>query len=432
MYKILLVDDEILVREAIRDKMKWEMLGFELVGDCENGKDAIAFLQNQAVDVVLTDIYMPYVDGLGLSKHIHEHYPETSIIIFSGYNDFEYAQRALRYNVAEYILKPVTAKELSLVLQKMKEKLDSKRQEKEQLNELTKAHQSYVKNETYIVAKILSNLIKGSVDVAASLRGLSELGIEIRGKAHRVAIVEIDDRESSLFLDEEKRKRLRSSLSYAICNIAGEILEKNELGIAFLDADGLVNLLFFTDEIVDFSERVTDVCRQIQVEVSHASKEVYLSIAIGIYANVLEELHKSYESALDALSYGQSKNENVILDMEKVVRSTKERQTLLAIEYLHKNYGNSELTLKDVCEHLGISTSHFSSLFKEETGMTFLKYLNNIRMEKAKQLLRETDLKNYEIAERVGFRDPHYFSIAFKKKTGKTPGKYGKEHLKDE
>ena len=168
------------------------------------------------------------------------------------------------------------------------------------------------------------------------------------------------------------------------------------------------------------------------MEVSRASKEVSLSIAIGTYTEVLEDLHKSYESAFDALSYRQSKTKNVILDMEKVVRSTKERQTLLAIEYLHKHYSNSELTLKAVCEHLGISTSHFSSLFKEETGMTFLKYLNNIRMEKAKQLLRETDLKNYEIAERVGFRDPHYFSIAFKKITGKTPGRYGKEYLGDE
>nr|WP_275982226.1 helix-turn-helix transcriptional regulator [Ohessyouella blattaphilus] len=81
-----------------------------------------------------------------------------------------------------------------------------------------------------------------------------------------------------------------------------------------------------------------------------------------------------------------------------------------------------------MCEYLNISTSHFSTIFKEETGKTFLEALNGVRMEKAKQLLRETSLKNYQIAEKVGFSDPHYFNIAFKKIVGMTPKHYAKEH----
>ena len=91
-------------------------------------------------------------------------------------------------------------------------------------------------------------------------------------------------------------------------------------------------------------------------------------------------------------------------------------------------YGNSELGLNQICEYLNISTSRFSSIFKEATGMTFLEALSNIRMEKAKQLLCQTKLKNYEIAEKVGFSDPHYFSIAFKKATGMTPKEYAREN----
>ena len=119
MYKVLLVDDEILVREAISEKIQWQNLGFELVGCCENGEEAIKLLNETSVDVVLTDICMPYVDGLELSKYIYSKFPQISIIIFSGYGEFEYAKQAIHYKVAEYILKPVTARELSEVLNRV-------------------------------------------------------------------------------------------------------------------------------------------------------------------------------------------------------------------------------------------------------------------------------------------------------------------------
>ena len=112
MYKVLLVDDEILVREAISAKIEWGHLGFELVGDCENGKAAIEFLKENPVDVVLTDICMPYLDGMGLSKYIYENMPQTRIIIFSGYSDFEYAKQACDLGAFAYLLKPINDDEL--------------------------------------------------------------------------------------------------------------------------------------------------------------------------------------------------------------------------------------------------------------------------------------------------------------------------------
>ena len=85
MYRVLLVDDEILVRDAIKARIDWNSLGYELAGDCQNGKEAIEFVQNHPVDVVLTDICMPYVDGMELSHFLHDNYPEILIIIFSGF-----------------------------------------------------------------------------------------------------------------------------------------------------------------------------------------------------------------------------------------------------------------------------------------------------------------------------------------------------------
>ena len=160
MYKVLLVDDEILVRDAIRKKIEWNKIGFELVGDCENGRDAIEFVQNNPVDLVLTDICMPHVDGMELSRYLYENYPQISIIIFSGYSDFEYAKQAIQYKVSEYILKPVTAKELTEVLERLKKKLDSIRKEEQKIDKLQKVYHNYTKNEALIIAKALSRLVK--------------------------------------------------------------------------------------------------------------------------------------------------------------------------------------------------------------------------------------------------------------------------------
>ena len=107
--------------------------------------------------------------------------------------------------------------------------------------------------------------------------------------------------------------------------------------------------------------------------------------------------------------------------------SSGQKQAVLAMEYIRAHYMEQELSLNDICSYLNISTSYFSTIFKEATGGTFLEFLSRIRMEKTKELLEQTTLKNYEIAEMVGFSDPHYFSISFKKMTGKTPTEYARE-----
>lgn len=105
MYRVLLVDDEVLVREAISENISWEELGYELAGSCQNGKEAMEFLEKNPVDVVLTDICMPYVDGMELSEFVYKNYKKTNIIIFSGFDDFEYAKKAIKFNVEEYLVR---------------------------------------------------------------------------------------------------------------------------------------------------------------------------------------------------------------------------------------------------------------------------------------------------------------------------------------
>ena len=121
MYRVLLVDDEILVRDAIRENINWNKIGCELVGNCQNGQEAAEFVKKNPVDIVLTDICMPYMDGMELSHFLHDNYPDIVIVIFSGFGEFEYAKKAIQYNVSEYLLKPITAMEQTGDLEKIKE-----------------------------------------------------------------------------------------------------------------------------------------------------------------------------------------------------------------------------------------------------------------------------------------------------------------------
>ena len=165
MYRILLVDDEILVRDAIRENIDWESMDCELVGDCENGQQAADFVKTHPVDIVLTDILMPYMDGMELSHFLHDNYPDIVIVIFSGFGEFEYAKKAIQYNVSEYMLKPVTAMELREVIKKMKEKVDQQRKEKQKMESLTKTSQDYNKNALVIRSKAIEALVSCTRDV---------------------------------------------------------------------------------------------------------------------------------------------------------------------------------------------------------------------------------------------------------------------------
>lgn len=120
LYRIMLVDDEEEVRTSMIKTMKWEEAGFVVVGDAENGKDALEKIEIYEPDVILTDIKMPYMDGLELARQVKENYPSTRIVVFSGFDDFEYAKQAIKCNVTEYILKPVNGEELTAILIKIR------------------------------------------------------------------------------------------------------------------------------------------------------------------------------------------------------------------------------------------------------------------------------------------------------------------------
>lgn len=539
MYRILLVDDEILVRDAIKENIDWAGIDCELVGSLENGKQAMEFVQEHSVDIVLTDILMPYVDGMELCHFLHDNYPDIVIVVFSGFGEFEYAKKAIQYNVSEYLLKPVTAMELTGVINKMKEKVDQIRKEKIKMENLTRTSENYRENVQMIRSKAIEALVNCTTDVQKSRERLADMGIELSAVRYRVAVFDIDLYSGMYQVDLEKQQE-SALMSFVLYNISDEISGREGAGIAYQEGNNRVCILFQDKWNHGFTEKTRNICKEIQEKI-HELMGIDVSMCIGSWVKKLEELVTSHNEAVLALQYRylwggrllidcekldsiqkvdpalplpdlkeavkyqetdkieetlliiedrirksmaeksracmylqqvirtvDSACEEVSADMQKVregreellrditsqnsfraaceiVRkhtgricgilaeqntSSSEKQARMAVDYIQKNYMDPNLSLNGICSYLNISTSYFSTIFKEETGETFTEVLIRTRMEKAKELLENTTLKNYEIAEKVGFSDPHYFGISFKKATGYTPTEYAREKRK--
>ena len=165
--KILLVDDEEQVRKIIAKKIMWEKLGYELIGNVGNGREALELIEVNEPDVVLTDIRMPFMDGLELASRLKEEYPDIKVIIFSGFDEFEYAKQALKYNVIEYIRKPVNIEEMTEILRKVRQSIVDDILKKRNIEKLREA---YMKGLPVIKERFLTDLIHGKLKSRAEIQ----------------------------------------------------------------------------------------------------------------------------------------------------------------------------------------------------------------------------------------------------------------------
>lgn len=176
LYRIMLVDDEEEVRKAMIRQMDWGKLGFSVVGDAENGEDALEKVEQLEPDVIMTDIRMPYMDGLTLVAKIREKYPFMKILIFSGYDDFEYAKQAIKFKVTEYILKPINGEELSEILKRVKVSLD---EEIEQRRNIDILQERYENSLPVLREVFLNDLVSRAADASDVLPKFREYGIDL-------------------------------------------------------------------------------------------------------------------------------------------------------------------------------------------------------------------------------------------------------------
>lgn len=299
LYSIILVDDEEEVRKSIIKQIDWESAGFQVVGDAENGEDALEKIEVLEPDVVLTDIRMPYMDGLTLAEKIRQRYPSTKVVIFSGYDDFEYAQKAIKLNVTEYILKPVNVEELTSILKRIKSNLGEEIEEKRNVSRL---RENYRKSLPIIREQFFNDMVHRRLADDLIESKLREYDIPITGaRKWIIAAIDVeksDDRsKKTLSLHEEEelipisvmqivREKLKS---YCRFSLFQSTAEAGMVVIAALDDDNT------TTGLIDV---LGDICKE-----TKRILEVPVTIGIGHSVTGLSKIAGSYQSAVEALGY---------------------------------------------------------------------------------------------------------------------------------
>ena len=197
-YKVFLVEDEIVAREGIRDNVNWQAAGFEFCGEAPDGEIALPLIQKSQPDVIITDIKMPFMDGLQLCKLVRQQMPWVKIIILSGHDEFDYAQSAIKLGVTEYLLKPISAREIQSVLQSVATALDQETEERENLQAL----QSQIKDVLALQReRLLLQLVVGGVSSTAAIEQCRQIGLDIIAQPYLVILIKVHLHEDHALVD---------------------------------------------------------------------------------------------------------------------------------------------------------------------------------------------------------------------------------------
>lgn len=321
MYKLILVDDEEEVRKGMLRKIDWAGYGFEIAGEAENGYEALTVAEKTPPDVVVTDIKMPFMDGIELSEALSKKYPTVKIIILTGFDEFEYAQKAINLNVVEYILKPIASKEFTELLDKVKKGLDEEIAQKENVEALRK---HYEESLPILREKFLSSLITSRLTDAEFLEKNNSYATGINGDAYLVSVVSND----AVCIEETKSRGMsevmfhphkdKKLLKFAMLNITGEVVAKFKLGLAFLHDDTVVVILSFRNtERDEMMSRVLTVFEEVR-----QCMEKYLrftvTIGVGTFCSSPADLSRSYKNAINALEYRLILGNNRVICIQDV------------------------------------------------------------------------------------------------------------------
>ncbi len=226
MYKLIIVDDEEEVRHGIINNIDWRSYGFEIINEAENGQEALDIIEENIPDVLITDICMPLMNGLELTALINENFPTIKIVVITGFDDFSFAQKAIKYGVTDYILKPILPDDIYELIKKLKIRLDQEVQEKEDINKLQK---HYSDSLPILRDSFLTSLILGNPDSTTILERTTLFNLRITGSFFTSAVINITG------IAELKK--------FAVLTVVKEILEKHNVGEAFF-YDNMIVILF--------------------------------------------------------------------------------------------------------------------------------------------------------------------------------------------
>lgn len=544
MLRTFLAEDEIVVRENIKKMVPWEQYGFELVGEASDGEMALPLIRKLKPDLLITDIKMPFMDGLTLCRMVRKELPHIKIVILSGYDDFNYAKEAINIGVEDYLLKPITKNAFLERLREIRSRYEHEKSQKEYYEQFHREIQEYEKNSS---RDFFEGLISGTMDAGEIYGRADKLGLDIVSEAYNILLFTLDsgnapvgqsetyseweaqarEKIEALFVDhpyallfrsnifsygvlvKEQRDRPGENTQVCVDSIrailedsprsqewfiaAGEPVERlsnvkqsyhtalktfarrylydghilayselntgesgKENGEKYLKKvdvnalDPVIIQKFLSSGLLEETGSfIRDYFRAIGRE-PMASMVFRSYVILNVRFSVLSFLKKlGYDTKLfeegdteDALEKGGKSMEAAMDYAEDMLRraisirdenSGNKNRSILesSIGYIRDHYMDENMSLNTVAQVANISANHFSAMFSQNVGQTFIEYLTFIRMEHAKELLRCTGKRSSEIAEEVGYKDAHYFSYLFKKTQGMTPSDYRKNGKED-
>lgn len=535
MIRLFVVEDEIIMRNGLKS-VAWEKEDIELVGDASDGELAYPMILETKPDIIITDIKMPFMDGLELSERVKKELPDIQIIILSGFDEFSYAQKAVSLGVTEYLLKPVTPEKLLESVNKVKEKLLENRKQEDDFDFPDAIPQE--KNEIQ-KQRFFRHLVMNTKSSSELIDMADMVEINLRARAFCVILINVAVEGLSGSDYSQTRNAIKEQfVSYLADQNGWTLIDRGENGYALLVArnhedsikktmeevlgviknelDNIQSVQFFiavgnivnrvseikfsyeqatkaasyrfligpnqviyasdlptggsepADTAMDFNSAVTDkdyrdvldkfMRTGTREELNPLVEEMFMAIGeqnirsrifmtymlMDMYLAMLkfakemeidtEEIDEKCGNIHDFLKtdFTSEASQNYLISyLEQIIinRDTKKEKKFNsalhdAALYIDNNFDKEDLSLTEVASIANISPSHFSAIFSQEFGVTFMEYLINKRMDKAKELLMTTEYRSSEIAYMVGYKDPHYFSHTFKKNLGMTPKEY--------
>lgn len=482
MLKVLLADDEFLVRVALSSTINWKDHGFDFIGTASNGVEAYEIILKERPDIVITDLTMPQMDGMELIRKVHEAGVKCEFIVLSCHNEFEYARQALKMGVFDYILKlSMDMKELTDILERLKEKiLSDKGVSAPAIEILEQQDLEHVRFQAVVFHADYSEAGEQSrvnTQIMGFVRQMTE---EIGDKAvfeyRNIPILLLwEEYEGLKQLLEEIQAEIEKYLGcLAAIGIGKAVLGNRNIRESFESALHACGHRFYLGEravcawneyqyremkAVDFSSVFPGMKELLRIGMGREIRSCIISsldrmiedkdmepegirmylhellLRIKLRANeqkegiISEEMYGDIYQKVNQLDYLEGIRDEIVYFIDQVLDQLdlEEENELVrcAKKYVHSHL-NEDLRVMEVSRQLGVNPDYLSHLFKMETGIRYIDYANQVRIERACERLRFTNDKIYEIGEQCGFENTNYFIKVFKKHTGLTPLDYKK------
>ena len=409
--RVLLVDDEPLVLIGMQSMLDWQALGFEIIGTARNGAEALKIVEEQSPDIVVSDIQMPLMDGLSLAEACRRRDPALpAFIMLTSYEEFDYVKRSMGFGAVEYLVKmELTADSLTAALNRARDQVEKERALRHPASQPESGMELY---RDRFFLQLFGGMFRDRKTLDAHS---AELGLHFDAPCYTLAIVALQHKD----LQTEQLATLSASVTRMAADVLGKFCPCTVTGVDLRHFSVLFPL-----------ESDQNISGQLQELLQRTSKILYnyfsarLYWAVGRPVTDILDIPKSHRSAFAVLQL-LSDVEPIGFPDEAGRSGLDHRAQVVAQvqEYIRQNL-DKRLSLNDVASVFNFSPNYLSQLFAQSGETGFVEYVTDARVIAAKELMATTDLKIYEISERVGFESAFYFSKVFKKIEGVSPKRY--------